>query len=102
MIFNESDTICAISTPPGCGGIAVVRVSGPEAVNVVSKIWRGKSLGTVQSHTAHLGNIVDENGEALDQGVATVFRSPRSFTGEDVVELAVHGSRYVQRRLLAA
>lgn len=102
MIFNESDTICAISTPPGCGGIAVVRVSGPEALNVVGRIWKGKRLDAVESHTAHLGNIVDENGEALDSGVATVFRAPRSFTGEDVVELAVHGSRYIQRRLLDA
>ncbi len=100
MIFNESDTICAISTPPGCGGIAVVRVSGPRAIEIVDTLWQGKRLEAVESHTAHLGNIVDENGEALDQGVATVFRTPRSFTGEDVVELAVHGSRYVQRRVL--
>lgn len=102
MIFNETDTICAISTPPGCGGIAVVRVSGPAALAVVGKIWQGKDLDDVASHTAHLGNIVDEKGEALDRGVATVFRAPRSFTGEDVVELAVHGSRYIQRRLLEA
>lgn len=94
------DTICAISTPAGVGGIAVARVSGKDAVTLVDKIWKGKSLTKADSHTAHLGTIVDEHGEAIDQAVATVFRNPRSFTGEDVVELAVHGSRWVQRELI--
>ncbi len=94
------DTICAISTPAGVGGIAVARVSGKDAITLVDKIWKGKSLSNADSHTAHLGTIVDEQGEAIDQGVATVFRNPRSFTGEDVVEIAVHGSRWVQRELI--
>lgn len=94
------DTICAISTPAGVGGIAVARVSGKDAIMLVDKIWKGKSLTKADSHTAHLGTIVDEHGEAIDQAVATVFRNPRSFTGEDVVELAVHGSRWVQRELI--
>lgn len=94
------DTICAISTPAGVGGIAVARVSGKDAIALVDNIWRGKALAETQSHTAHLGTIVDEHGEAIDQAVATVFRNPRSFTGEDVVEIAVHGSRWVQRELI--
>lgn len=94
------DTICAISTPAGVGGIAVARVSGIDAITLVDKIWRGKSLSKAESHTAHFGTIVDEQGEAIDQAVATVFRNPRSFTGEDVVEIAVHGSRWVQRELI--
>lgn len=94
------DTICAISTPAGVGGIAVARVSGKDAIMLVDKIWKGKSLTKADSHTAHLGTIVDEHGEAIDQAVATVFHNPRSFTGEDVVELAVHGSRWVQRELI--
>lgn len=94
------DTICAISTPAGVGGIAVARVSGKDAITLVDKIWKGKSLTKADSHTAHLGTIVDEHGEAIDQAVATVFHNPRSFTGEDVVELAVHGSRWVQRELI--
>ena len=94
------DTICAISTPAGVGGIAVARVSGKDAIMLLDKIWKGKSLTKADSHTAHLGTIVDEHGEAIDQAVATVFRNPRSFTGEDVVELAVHGSRWVQRELI--
>ena len=80
MILSD-DTICAISTPAGVGGIAVARISGKDAISLVNKIWKGKSLSEAQSHTAHLGNIVDEKGEAIDQAVATVFRNPRSFTG---------------------
>ncbi len=94
------DTICAISTPHGVGGIAVARVSGSEAIDIVNRIWKGKSLLDAESHTAHLGTIVDEHGEAIDQAVATLFRAPRSFTGENVVEIAVHGSRWVQRELI--
>ena len=100
MITMTDDTICAISTPAGVGGIAVARVSGKDAISLVDKVWKGKSLSKADSHTAHLGTIIDEQGEAIDQAVATVFRNPRSFTGEDVVEIAVHGSRWVQRELI--
>jgi len=100
-IYSNSDTICAISTPQGVGGIAVIRVSGPDAIKNVNKIWRGKALDTVESHTAHLGKINGTDNTILDQGVATVFRAPRTFTGEDVVELSVHGSTYIQQQLLA-
>jgi tRNA modification GTPase len=75
-------------------------VSGKDAIMLVDKVWKGKSLANAESHTAHLGTIVDENNQAIDQAVATVFRGPRSFTGEDVVEIAVHGSRWVQRELI--
>ncbi|WP_295731751.1 tRNA uridine-5-carboxymethylaminomethyl(34) synthesis GTPase MnmE [uncultured Muribaculum sp.] len=95
-------TICAISTPGGVGGLAVVRISGNEAIEIVGKIWRGKALVSCDSHTAHLGWVTDSNGERLDQGVATIFRGPHSFTGEDVVELSVHGSVYVQHEILNA
>jgi tRNA modification GTPase len=95
------DTICAIATAPGVGGIAVARVSGPEAIDVVQRLWHGKNLTGVGTHTAHLGNIADpDTNETLDQAVATVFRAPRSFTGQNVVEIAVHGSRYIQRQLI--
>lgn len=99
-IRHMESTICAISTPAGVGGIAVARVSGPEAIAVCQKLWRGKSLECAASHTSHLGTVVDSEGSPLDQAVATVFRAPNSFTGEDVVELSVHGSRYVQHELL--
>lgn len=98
----QDDTICAVSTAPGTGGIAVIRISGPLAVEIAGKLWRGKPLVDAESHKAMFGRLADtENGdELLDECVATIFRAPRSFTGEDVVELSVHGSRYVQRRLL--
>ena len=102
MTHSLTDTICAISTPPGVGGIAVARISGPETFNVVSKIWRGRPLHDLGSHTVHLGNIVDAGGNMIDQAVATIYRAPGSFTGEDVVEVAVHGSIYVQQVLLKA
>lgn len=100
--ITNIDTICAISTAPGVGGIAVARVSGPNAISVVDKIWHGKKLDNVASHTAHLGNISDRNGNMLDQAVATVFKAPASFTGEDVVEISVHGSTYIQAELIAS
>lgn len=102
QIYNPDDTICAISTPYGMGGIAVVRVSGRNAFDIVDKIWKGKKLSSAQSHTAHLGNIIDpdENSTVLDQAVATVFRGPNSFTGEDVIELGIHGSLWIQRQII--
>ncbi len=101
-ISDSTETICAISTAPGTGGIAVIRVSGPEAITIVDKIWHGKQLSSTPGYTARVGWITDpmRDGEMLDEAVATVFRAPASFTGEDVVEISVHGSRYVQRRLI--
>lgn len=96
----SGDTICAISTPAGVGGIAVARISGPKAFEITGRCWKGADLAAAASHTAHLGTVCDSAGMPLDQCVATVFRGPRSFTGEDVVEISVHGSRYVQRELL--
>lgn len=97
-----ANTICAISTPSGCGGIAVIRVSGPQAFTIVDSIWKGKKLQDAASHTAHLGTILDSDKNPLDQAVAAVFRNPRSFTGEDIVEISVHGSVYIQQQLLAS
>lgn len=98
---HNEDTICAVSTPAGKGGIAVVRVSGRDAIQVVMKSWHGADLASVPTHTLHLGRITDASGETLDEVVAAVFRGPRSFTGEDVVELSCHGSMWVQRQLVA-
>ncbi len=100
IFINNDDTICAISTPAGRGGIAVIRVSGPEAIDIVDRIWQGRPLSQADSHTAHLGTIIDNQGNLLDQAVATVFRAPRSFTGQNTVEISVHGSIYIQRSLV--
>jgi len=102
-IFNPEDTICAISTPPGIGGIAVIRVSGPRAIETVAGIWQGSDPKTWKSHTAHLGKIVDpeRQDDPVDECVATLFKGPNSFTGEDTVELSVHGSRWIQRETVS-
>lgn len=99
------NTICAISTPYGCGGIAVVRVSGESAIAIVDKLFCGrKSLTEAKAYTVHYGEIRREGdkakGEILDQVLVSVFRAPHSFTGEDVVEIACHGSMYIQQTLL--
>jgi tRNA modification GTPase len=96
----SGDTICAVSTPQGRGGIAVIRVSGPEALDIVQQRWQGKPLADMASHTVHMGRLVDVSGELLDQAVLTVFKAPNSFTGEDVVELACHGSTWIQQQVI--
>ena len=87
----QGDTICAVSTPPGRGGIAVIRVSGPEALEIVQRRWQGKPLAEMATHTVHLGNLTDSAGDVLDQAVLTVFKAPNSFTGAPV--LAMTGQR---------
>ena len=95
------NTICAISTPYGSGGIAVVRVSGASAIAIVDKLFRGrKPLIEAKAYTVHYGEIRHEGEEILDQVLVSVFRAPHSFTGEDVVEIACHGSMYIQQTLL--
>ena len=95
-----SNTICAISTPYGSGGIAVVRVSGEQAIPIVGSLFRGRTdLREAKANTAHYGEII-RGGEVLDEVVATVFRAPHSFTGEDTVEISCHGSMYIQQELL--
>ncbi len=96
----SDDTICAVSTPAGVGGIAVVRISGRDAIAIADSVWRGASLARVGRHTAHLGTITDASVGDLDQAVATVFRAPASFTGEDVVEFSIHGSSWIQAELI--
>ena len=99
-LFSSNDTICAISTPQGRGGIAVIRVSGPQALDIVQSRWQGKPLANMESHTVHLGQLTDSNGDLLDQALLTVYRAPNSFTGEDVVELACHGSTWIQQQAI--
>ena len=96
--ISREETICALSTPQGVGGIAVVRVSGSQAWEVVGKLF-SKPLQPEQKRKALFGCIFDGK-EILDEVVVTLFQGPNSFTGEDVVEIACHGSRYVQQRIL--
>ena len=99
-LTGMGDTICAVSTPPGRGGIAVIRVSGPQALDIVQRCWHGKTLGEIETHTVRLGSIMNREGEEVDQAVLTLYRAPKSFTGEDVVELACHGSTWIQQQII--
>ena len=100
MELPVNDTIVAVSTPHGVGGIAVIRVSGKDAGAIVSECWRGAAVSGMKSHSAHLGRIVYDSGEVLDEVVLTIFRSPNSFTGEDVIEISCHGSKWIQREIV--
>ncbi|MDP4954272.1 MAG: tRNA modification GTPase, partial [Flavobacteriales bacterium] len=94
----DKSCICAISTAPGMGAIAVIRVSGEGCIALVDGLFSGK-LREAKSHTALFGRIIDQ-GKTLDEVLATVFHGPNSFTGEDTVEIACHGSNFIQQELL--
>ena len=107
------DTICAISTPSGIGGIAVIRISGPDAIAACSSIFRpfkeSHKLEDRKTHTLTFGQIVlpkenpetpDVKEQILDEVVVSLYRAPHSFTGEDVVEISCHGSLYIQQQIL--
>lgn len=105
-----NETIAALATPPGVGALGVIRLSGPEALAIADTVFRGrKKLSAVKGYTVHFGEIisgnpdaVSENGAAqvIDEVLATVFRAPRSFTGEDVVEFSAHGAPFVLGQIL--
>lgn len=97
-----SDTIAAISTAVGESGIAVIRVSGPEAIGEVGRLFRSRmALSEAESHTVHYGFIVDpETGEKLEEVLVSLFRAPRSFTTEDVVEISTHGGIISVKRVM--
>lgn len=95
----STDTICALSTVPGIGAIAVIRISGKEAREKVSAVF-SKDLTQVDSHTVHFGRIRNLQGEILDEVLITVLLEGRSFTGEHTIEIACHGSQYIQQQIL--
>ena len=100
--MKMNDTIVALATPSGAGAIAIIRVSGPDALKIVAPLFKAKSkkdLSTQPTHTLHLGNVVD--GErTIDEVLASVFRAPKSYTGEETVELSCHGSPYIQQEII--
>ena len=99
MTHHLNDTIVALSTPPGTGAIAVIRLSGKEAIGIVNSVFSGKDLAQQPSHTLHLGTI--RQGDAvIDEVVVALFVAPHSFTREDVVEVSCHGSPFIVQQLL--
>ncbi len=97
-----NDTIVALATPAGAGAISIIRVSGPDALKIVSPLFLAKSKKALEkqpTHTLHLGNIM--NGErTLDEVLVSVFRAPKSYTGEETVEISCHGSPYIQQEII--
>src|SRR3989475_2387459 len=99
--MTASDTIAAISTPPGEGAIALVRISGPSAIEIADKIFRGKEQPSrFASHVQHLGEIVSAENQLIDQVVLSVHRAPGSYTGDDLVEISSHGGTLVSAKVL--
>lgn len=97
--MKQGDTIVAPATAQGVGAIGVIRLSGPEAIAITQRTWRGKDLTLQPSHTIHYGHIMDD-GRELDEVMVSIFRAPKSFTTEDVVEISCHGSPYIMEQVL--
>jgi len=96
---NLNDTIVALATPPGVGAIGVIRLSGKAAIALVDEVFPGKQLSEQASHTIHLGTIRDDH-RVLDEVLVSLFQGPRSYTGENVVEVSCHGSNYIIQELI--
>jgi len=98
---TEFDTIAAISTPPGEGGISIIRISGDQTFNVVTQIFKGKDLSQAQSHTINYGHIINpETQQEVDEVMASVMRAPKTYTREDVVEINCHGGLVATNEIL--
>ncbi len=98
-MYDINSTIAAIATPPGEGAIGIIRLSGADAIAIADKIFSGKQLAKQSSHTIHFGRIMD-GSEIVDEVVISLYKAPKSYTGEDVVEISCHGSQYVLERVL--
>ncbi len=101
-MFTQDQTIAAIATPPGIGAIGLIRLSGSDAITITDRIFKGKKLAKQASHTLHFGKIVDPEGRPIDEVVVSLYRGPKSYTGEDVVEISGHGSPYILQKILEA
>lgn len=101
QVLTQYDTIAAIATPIGEGGISIIRVSGENALEIVNKIFRGANLNKVASHTIHYGHIIDyANKDVVDEVLATVMLAPKTFTRENTVEVSCHGGLLVTEKIL--
>ncbi|HNW71286.1 MAG TPA: tRNA uridine-5-carboxymethylaminomethyl(34) synthesis GTPase MnmE [Bacteroidales bacterium] len=101
-IFNQNDTICAISTPTGVGAIALIRISGKKAIGILEKIFvptKKISIKKAPAYKLHFGKIVF-NGETVDEVLVSIFRAPHSYSGEDMAEINCHGSLYIQKKMM--
>jgi len=100
MIQKRGDIIVALSTPPGQGAIGVIRLSGAGCIELVDEVFFGKNLTAVDGHTIHYGKIKGEDDRIIDECMVSVFRAPRSYTKEDVIEISCHGSPYIIHQII--
>jgi tRNA modification GTPase len=100
-LSNWDDTIVALATPPGVGAIGVIRLSGKNAFEIINQLFPSKDLSRQPSHTLHVG-FIKQDGKDIDEVVVSLFKTPKSYTGEDVVEISCHGSPYVQQQVIGA
>ncbi|RYF78658.1 MAG: tRNA uridine-5-carboxymethylaminomethyl(34) synthesis GTPase MnmE, partial [Chitinophagaceae bacterium] len=95
------DTIVALATPPGIGALGIIRLSGKKAIQIIDGLFPSKDLSQQSSHTLHVGFL--KNGDkALDEVVVSLYKSPRSYTGEDIVEISCHGSPFILQQVIDA
>lgn len=95
---THTDNICAISSPVGIGGVALIRVSGVKSIQLVDKVF-SKNILEAKGYTAHFGSIIDEK-QIIDEVIVTVFKAPKSYTGENSVEISCHGSTFIQHKII--
>lgn len=98
--MSFQDTIIAPATAPGIGAIAVIRLSGKEAITITNKVFKGKDLTKVESHTVHFGTIRNDDNKILDEVLVSLFIGPHSFTKENVIEISTHGSPYIVKQII--
>jgi tRNA modification GTPase len=100
-MYDWSDTIVALATPQGIGAIGVIRVSGEDAIKIVDTLFSAKQLINQPSHTLHVG-LLKNKDEVLDEVVISLFKAPKSYTGENIVEISCHGSAFIQEKIIEA
>ncbi len=100
-ISRWDDTIVALATPSGIGAIGVIRLSGTKAIDIINELFPSKNLHLQNSHTMHVG-FIKEEGADIDEVVVSLYKNPKSYTGEDVVEISCHGSPFVQQQVIQA
>ena len=103
MSLIDKTTICAISTAPGTGAIALIRLSGGDAIKICESVFKspkeGKKLADQRQNTIHFGHLIDKE-KLIDEVMLAIFHAPNSYTGEDIVEISCHGSSYIQQKIL--
>src|SRR6059058_1668982 len=95
------DTIVALATPPGIGALGIIRLSGSDAIKIANALFPAKDLQQQPSHTLHVGFLISA-GRVIDEVVVSLYKTPRSYTGEDVVEISCHGSPFIHQQVLEA